>query len=97
MCLGEFYYGAAKSQKQAERKAEVDQLRKTLSSIVLDSVVMERFGQLKAALESQGVRLADADLLIAATALEYDLTLVTGNLKHSQRIEKLSLENWIER
>lgn len=97
MCIGELYYGASKSQKQAERKAEVDQLRKTLVSIALDEAEMERFGQLKASLEERGERLADADLLVAATALEHDLTLVTGNLKHFQRVATLQVESWIER
>ena len=97
MCIGELYYGAAKSQKQAERKAEVDRLRAALTSIPLQGSVIERFGRLKASLEKQGERLADADLLIAATTLENDLTLVTGNLKHFQRIQGLKAESWIKR
>ena len=97
MCFGELYYGAAKSQKRAERRAEVDRLRQTLTSIPLEGAVMERFGLLKALLEVRGERLADADLLVAATALEYDLILVTDNLKHFQRVEGLRLESWTER
>ena len=97
MCIGELYYGAAKSQKQVERKAEVDRLRAALTSIPLQGAVMERFGQLKASLEAQSQRLADADLLIASTALEYNLTLVTGNLKHFQRVQGLKMESWIKR
>ncbi len=97
MCIGELYYGAEKSQKQVERKAEVDRLRAALMSIPLQGAVMERFGQLKASLEKQGERLADADLLIAATALENNLTLVTGNLKHFQRVQGLKMESWIKR
>jgi tRNA(fMet)-specific endonuclease VapC len=30
--------------------------------------------------------LADADLQIAATALQHDLEVVTGNLRHFQRV-----------
>jgi predicted nucleic acid-binding protein len=33
----------------------------------------------------------DMDLLIAATALEHDLTLVTRNLSHFSRIPELRL------
>ncbi|MGH8603243.1 MAG: hypothetical protein ACREXR_10860 [Gammaproteobacteria bacterium] len=50
----------------------------------------ERFGQLKAKLE-----LADLDLLIAAITLTHGATLITGNLKHYQRIETLCIEDWI--
>ena len=37
-------------------------------------------GEVAAALEEQGRRLADADMQIAATALYHDLELVTGNV-----------------
>jgi len=34
--------------------------------------------------------------VIAGTALEHDLILVTRNTKHFQRIPGLRLENWFE-
>lgn len=36
----------------------------------------------------------DADLLIAATALEHSLSLVTGNTADFSWIATLTLENW---
>ena len=33
VCIGELYYGAAKSERRAERKAEVDNLRELLLAI----------------------------------------------------------------
>lgn len=36
------------------------------------------------------------DVLIGATALVHDLTLVTNNTNHFSRIEGLSLDNWTE-
>ncbi len=97
VCVGELYYGAAKSQRRAERKAEVDSLRELLLAIPLRTAETERFGELKAALEVRGERLADADLMIAATALEHNLVVITGNLSHFERISGLQVENWIER
>ncbi len=97
VCVGELYYGAAKSQKRAERKAEVDQLRATLPSVSLGNAEMERFGNLKASLEARGERLADADLMIAATALGHNLVVVTGNLRHFERVGGLQIESWITR
>lgn len=47
------------------------------------------YGEIRAALESKGERLDDMDLLIAATALEHGLTLVSGNEKHFSRIKAL--------
>jgi tRNA(fMet)-specific endonuclease VapC len=36
----------------------------------------------------------DADLLIAATAFEHGMTLVTGNISHFQSIPQLVLDDW---
>lgn len=41
---------------------------------------------------SQGLLLLDA--LIAATAVKYNLTLITGNVKHFEMIEGLKLKKW---
>jgi tRNA(fMet)-specific endonuclease VapC len=52
---------------------------------------MERFAAIRGALRAQGQLIGDADILIAATALDNDLSLVTQNLNHFQRIPKLTL------
>lgn len=96
VCIGELYYGAAKSQMRAARKSEVSQLRELLSAIPLGNAETERFGEIKASLEVRGERLADADLMIAATALEHNLVVVTGNLRHFRRVAGLETENWNE-
>lgn len=41
---------------------------------------------------ADGLRLADA--LIAATAMEHDLTLLTGNTKHFAAVEALKIEGF---
>ncbi len=51
---------------------------------------------LAAELERQGQSLDTHDCLIAATALEHDLILISRNIKHFQRIRGLRLENWFE-
>jgi tRNA(fMet)-specific endonuclease VapC len=42
----------------------------------------------------QGALLPDADLLIAATALDTQRTLITNNLAHFQRVPHLTSETW---
>jgi predicted nucleic acid-binding protein len=39
------------------------------------------------------MRVADADLQIAATALYHDLELVTGNVRHFERIPELRISH----
>lgn len=58
--------------------------------------VADRAAFLAAELELKGLPLETHDLLIAATALEHDLTLVTRNIRHFRRIPSLRVENWFE-
>jgi tRNA(fMet)-specific endonuclease VapC len=57
----------------------------------LDAIIVQIFTIQKLKLERSGVRLEDFDLFIAATALAHDLTLVTNNIKHFERIPKLKI------
>lgn len=53
--------------------------------------IMKRFGQLRGELRQSGQLIGDFDLLIAATALYYGLTLLTHNIRHFSRIPDLAL------
>ena len=56
-----------------------------------DGAVARVFGQVRADLERSGARLPDADVQIAATAIYHGLELVTGDVRHLQRIPRLRL------
>ena len=60
-------------------------------SLGLDDPIMERFAETRAFLRRRGQGIADLDLLIAATALHHDLTLLTFNLRHFARVPDLKL------
>jgi tRNA(fMet)-specific endonuclease VapC len=49
---------------------------------------------LRAALEKAGLSIGPMDLLIAATALEYSLPVVTHNLREFQRVPGLQCLTW---
>lgn len=92
--LMELYYGAYKSQKVTGNLAKIKTLEQSLEIITVGVESVEIFGMLKSQLEKTGSRLDDFDLIIAACALTHNLTLVTKNEKHFQRIEGLKLANW---
>ena len=59
-----------------------------------DLSVSEIAAEIHADLRRKGLPIQDADILIAATALTRNLTLVTDD-EHFQRIPNLSPENWL--
>jgi len=50
----------------------------------------------KARFRKSGRTVGDFDSLIGATALRYDLTLVTRNTKDFANLAGIQLENWID-
>jgi len=91
---GELVYGAKKSSHPEKNLATVRRVAGIFPVLDLTRDIMELFGGLKAILSSQGKTLDDMDLLIAATAIHLNLSLVSNNDKHFQRIPDLFLENW---
>ena len=49
-----------------------------------------------AALKKVGQLIEDSDILIAATCLVNDYTLITDNTRHFERIDGLQIVNWVE-
>lgn len=92
---GEIVYGAARS----GRVELVDRARsirwRADAFLPFDDRAAVVYGELRASLESSGRRLHDADLRIAAIALARELTLVTGNVRHFERVPGLDVENWL--
>lgn len=54
------------------------------------------FGERKAALEKKGTPRSEPDLRIAAIALQHNLTLIPGNIRHFAGIPRLRIENGLE-
>jgi len=94
--FGELLYGARKSKYPEKNIATTNRIAELFPIIEVNKGIIEVFGMIKAKLEQEGTRIADMDLLIAATAIYMDLTLVTNNTNHFSRINDLTLENWEE-
>ena len=59
--------------------------------LTLSAGIAQLFGEFRGQLRQTGQGINDFDLLIAATAIEYDLVLVTRNVRHFQRIPGLQI------
>ena len=90
----ELIFGAKRSQNEQQNMIKVGHIRELYPIEDLNEGVMEVFADIKAKMFNNGIRIEDMDLLIAATAIYNDLTLVTNNVKHFEKIPYLKLENW---
>jgi tRNA(fMet)-specific endonuclease VapC len=89
----ELLRGLKAKQARAQEAAFALLCQASLIFPITDQVV-ERAATLYGDLHRQGALLPDADILIAATALEAQRTLVTNNLSHFQRVPNLVTETW---
>jgi predicted nucleic acid-binding protein len=88
---GEVVEGIVYSRDPASREDAFRRFLIGVEVLPLDVDVMRRFARIRGELRAAGQLIPDFDLLIAATAFEYNLTLVTRNLRHFDRIPGLTI------
>jgi tRNA(fMet)-specific endonuclease VapC len=89
--LGEVYQQAFES---TNPDAYLTTFRKFIAPfrvIPVTEPIAVRFAEIRALLTRRGELISDFDMLIAATALHYHLTILTFNLRHFSRIPDLVL------
>ncbi len=94
--IAKLYFGAYNSTKVAENLKLVNELSSEINIINYGVTASRQFGKIKAGLKRKGTIINDSDIFIASTALSNNLTLVTNNEKHFDRIENLKVQNWIK-
>ena len=88
---GELFEGALGDANPQEELAHCRALLDRFIMIPPSDSVMERFARTQKLLRESGRLIPDLDVLIGATAVHHDLTLVTRNLRHFERIPDLRL------
>lgn len=91
MSYAEIYEGILWHYRPSNLESQFLTFLRWVRVLGFDEEMMRRFAAIRGNLRRNGTPLPDADLLIATTALHYDLTLVTRNRKHFERIEDLRL------
>jgi tRNA(fMet)-specific endonuclease VapC len=88
---GEVYEGIYYSRDPyASERIFLRSLRE-IEVLSLSKRIMKRFARIRGQLRAQGNLITDPDLLIAVTAIHHELTLVTRNTRHFQRVPGLLL------
>ncbi|MGH2533813.1 MAG: type II toxin-antitoxin system VapC family toxin [Thermomicrobiales bacterium] len=88
---GEIFEGAFGDPDPSARLALFRTHLATFQLVPLTPDVMENFGRIRALLRRHRQLIPDGDLQIAATALTLDLTLLTRNRRHFDRVPGLKL------
>jgi len=91
--VAELRFGADHRKSNAIH-AKIDAFLGDLEIVPFDEICARHFGTIGSALAGQGTPIGDFDVLIAATALAVQATLVTNNVKHFARVRGLRVENW---
>ena len=94
--VGEIHYGASRvDHGPAILQVFEERVFPNIDILPFDEESAKVYGRTKAKLERRGISKSEPDLRIAAIALQYGLTLVTGNTKHFEDIPRLKVEDWV--
>lgn len=91
----ELFYGAMKSEQQIKNIEKIMQLKSIIPILNFDEAAAEKYGEIRADLERQGLIIGSNDFLIAAHALSQNHILVSNNLREFNRVKNLQTENWL--
>lgn len=84
-----------KAKRATAQLAAFDSFCRSNEVLPITDAVIVRAADIYADLHLRGLLIPDADILIAATAIENDLVLATNNLADFGRIAGLRIDNWL--
>jgi len=87
--LAELYEGIYSSKDPIKDQRLLENLLTQFSVLAIDREICKVFGRERTKLRKKKQLIGDMDLLIASTALHHNLTILTNNLKHFERVEGL--------
>lgn len=92
---GELLLGAELSADPRATREDVLRFLQPFEVAPVDADVARHYAQVRAGLEKRGESIGPNDLWIAATALAWGATLVTGNVREFRRVPRLQVETWL--
>ena len=89
--VGEVYEGACGWPNPQDHLAAFRRFLRPFPILNLNDAIMERFANIRSFLRRRGEIIPDFDIILGATALHHDLTVLTYNIRHLQRIPNIRL------
>lgn len=93
--VSELIYGAYKSQFVEKNLKAIESFLIPFEIVDYDYMASVEYGKIRANLERRGSIIGNMDMQIAGHALALDMILVTNNTKEFERVEGLTLDNWV--
>lgn len=91
----ELRYGLAINPQRAEKvEPAIAAILASVTIVPFGIAEAGRSAEIRAVLKSQGQPIGAYDVLIAATAIEHQLIMVTANQREFERVPGLVVENW---
>jgi len=95
LTLAELYFGVYRKGNDRLERESVSKVSKLFRILPMENFA-DIFAREHERLRSEGRGIADIDLLIGAYAVAHKMTVVTGNVKHFERISGIRIANWYE-
>ena len=94
-CTGELLTWVLRANSPPSRKQGLDKFLRDVTILDVTSDVATKFGEVRAELFDRGLPMPPMDLMIAATALVSNFTLVTHNTGHYRNVPNLRMVDWL--
>jgi len=91
--LVELYEGVYYSRDPEGDEQDLNNFLRGVTVFGIDEAIAKVFGRERGRLRAAGTLIGDLDLLIGATALHHNLTVLTNNRSHFERITGLRIES----
>jgi tRNA(fMet)-specific endonuclease VapC len=91
LSYGELLEGILGRQSLQEHEEAVTSILEIVTLINLSEEIVRMFAEVRSGLRRTGRLIGDIDTLIGATAVIHDLTLLTRNVRHFERIPHLRI------
>lgn len=95
--VGELVLGTHLSEDPARELTKVEAFLQPMQVLAFGRDEAFRWAQLEAELRRLGNRIEAEEGMIAATAMALGMTLVTGNIRHFERVKGLKVVDWEQR
>lgn len=101
MCISavtyaELMHGVEKSRAVEKNRIAISLFLSPITVLEFHAPAAEEYGKIRAQLERKGTPIGPMDLLIAGHARSEGLILVTNNTREFERVEGLTVEDWLQ-